>query len=177
MKILKKITAVCILALSGLMMDACQPEAVKPLGEAFNRVQQLSGTWQIEKVEQIDTDAESKSFPRQIQRLDITNRIPGVAFTDFKITFNTDASGNPSTFATTKGSAIIDVLDAGTWAYNDPEFPSAIVLTKGDVQQQLDVASFANITSNKLILKLSRRLRTQKGFQEFLRYEYNLKRN
>lgn len=177
MKITNKILALCLLLLVVFVIDACQPEEIKPLGDPFDRVQQLNGTWQIEKVEQIDADAVSRNFPQNIQRIDVTNSIPGIAFTDFKITFEMDANGNPSTFTTDKGSAVIDIIDAGTWSYNDPAFPSSIILTQGDTQQQLDIASFANITSDKLVLKLSRKVKVRENFREFLRYEYNLKKN
>lgn len=151
------------------LLQGCQPEEVKPVGEPFNRLEQVSGTWQISRVIQVDTDAENKGFPMFAQRLDVTNRVAGRSFTDFRITFN--ATGDtPTNFTTQAGSSPMNVLPSGTWQFDDPRFPSKIVLRNGNIQQEFDIASLAGLTSGRLTLKL---VRAFEG-TPFVRYEYEM---
>jgi len=164
MKTMKKLNILLASVAVVLMALACQPEEVEPIGDAFDRSTQITGTWNLTTATMVDTDAVRKGFPASVQTVDITTIVAGVDFTDFSITINADGS-----FSTTKGSAPIEVPDNGTWAFDNAEFPSALVLTSGATSVSLNIASFANITSGQLTFGLTRSF---DNGNNFLRYEY-----
>lgn len=108
----------------------------------------LSGTWDLVKFEQIDADAESKNFPDFATRKDLTLVFAGHPYTDFSITFNTDG-----TFSANKGTSYIQILTNGTWALNDEQYPSAIILTSNGTKQTIALGSLADVIVGKMQFK------------------------
>lgn len=120
---MKKIFSILFVALALL---SCQPDEIPPIGEPTDYIPMLAGTWNLNKFEQIDADAESKSFPAFATVKDLTHVFPGHPYTDFSITFNTDG-----TFTSDPGSSYMQMLSSGNWEVDDTEFPSAIILSSG----------------------------------------------
>jgi hypothetical protein len=135
-----------------LVLASCQPDAIPPIGEARDYKPYLTGTWNIVKVVQIDADAEAKGFPDFATRQELTNAIPNHPYTDFSITFNSDG-----TFTTDPGNSYLQFLADGTWGLNSDDYPSAIVLTKGDEIKEIGLGSLADVILGKVEFKEERK--------------------
>ncbi len=128
-----------------IMVFSCQPDEIPPIGEKTDYRPMLAGTWGLVKFEQIDADAESKSFPTYATVKDLTRVFTGHPYTDFSITFNQDG-----TFTSSQGTSYMQMLTSGTWALNDENYPSAIVLTKGTEKQTVSLGSLADVIVGRI---------------------------
>lgn len=114
MKTIKYSILLCL----ALIFTQCSPENEGTHGEIVDRNEQLTGTWSIENVSQIDLDAEKKGFPTFATRVDITNAISGMPFTDFTLqidngTLSTTIGNSPMSYVISEGS--------GTWVWISDE--------------------------------------------------------
>ena len=96
-----------------LILIQCTPNTDGSYGETVNRSEQITGTWVIEKVTQIDLDAEKKSFPEFATVADITNAVAGMPFSDFTLKI-----GNGTLETTIGNSPMSYVLAEGTGTYS-----------------------------------------------------------
>lgn len=135
-----------------LLVFSCQPDEIPPLGEKTDYKPMLAGTWSLVKFEQIDAEAESKSFPAFATVKDLTNVFPGHSYTSFTITFNQDG-----TFTSSQGTSFMQMLSNGTWALDDANYPSAIILTKGSEKQTISLGSLADVILGKVEFKEERK--------------------
>lgn len=159
-----------IILFVSLLMVTCQPDEIPPIGEKTDYISMLSGTWSMQKVVQIDAEAESKAFPDFATEKDLTYVFPGHPYTDFQITFHADG-----TFSTDKGTSYMKMLDSGTWAVDDPDYPSAVVLTAGSETQYVSLGSLADVIVGKVEF---REIRTQPETGKVkIRYIYSLTKN
>lgn len=156
----------------GMLMLACSPEEPGPIGEPANKVEQISGTWQIDRVIQVDIAAEQKGFPSIATAKDITNALPGMSYADATFTFNA-TEAVPGTFEIDKGNSPLLLPAAGNWSFNNPEYPSAVVLAANGTEQQLEIASFAEVEAGVLVFKI---VRLSPDGRPYVRYEYYLNR-
>ncbi len=153
--------------ISLLFLYACTPDDIPPIGEPFDRQAQLVGTWNLSQFMQVDEEAKAKDFPEFATYKDLTNVFPGHPYTDFALTLNSDGS-----FSTTVGTSYVDILSSGTWALDDVDYPTAIVLTSDDSSQEVLLGSLAELTSGKVQLKAERKsVATQKTK---ITYEYHM---
>lgn len=164
---MKNILKVLLIA---VMLFSCQPDEIPPIGDKTDYKPMLAGTWSLVKFEQIDADAQSKDFPVFATVKDLTSVFPGKPYTDFSITFKTDG-----TFTSNKGNSYVQMLGSGTWALNDAEFPSAIVLTNGSVSQTVLLGSLADVIVGKLEFKEERK-QAETGKVK-IKYIYSLIKN
>nr|WP_319998360.1 DUF5004 domain-containing protein [uncultured Draconibacterium sp.] len=164
---MKNIIAILFIA---LMVFSCQPDDIPPIGEPTDYIPMLEGTWNLEKFEQIDADAESKSFPAFATSKDLTNVFAGHPYTDFSITFNTDG-----TFTSNPGSSYMNMLSSGFWEVNDSEFPSKIILSNGAETQTIALSSLSDVILGKVQFKEERK-QTDTGKIK-IKYFYSLSKN
>lgn len=97
-----------------LILSQCSPDNNGDYGNATDRNAQITGTWVIESVSQIDLDAEKKSFPDFATKVDITNAISGMPFSDFTLnitngTLSTILGDSPMVYVISEGT--------GTWSW------------------------------------------------------------
>jgi hypothetical protein len=159
--------AIFFLALAVLF--SCQPEDIKPLGDPLDKKQAVVGQWQISQVIQQDELSAIKGFPDFVTRMDITTIFPEAPYTDLKVSFNEDG-----TFAVDAGRALVDLPAAGTWALDNPDYPSAVVLTdkEGNVTS-VEFGDFNGLTQGTLNLAL---LRRDENGKAFLSYQYTFEK-
>lgn len=164
---MKKIITYLFIAVLAL---SCQPDEIPPLGEKTDYIPMLAGTWNLVTFEQIDADAESKSFPAFATLKDLTNVFPGHPYTDFSITFNEDGS-----FSADKGTSYMDFIESGNWEIDDEEFPSAIILSDGGDTQTVELGSLADVILGQVEFKEER---VQAGTGKVkIKYVYTLTKN
>lgn len=139
---MKKIQLYILLAMAGLAINACRPEAHKELGEAMMATTSLSGTWKLSKVIQTDEDAKNKGFTYDavnVQQMDITNVFP---YSDYKLTFNMEGNA-PTTFTAVPGNAPkIIGLTSGKWLLDDPNYPKVISMVNGTDTARITLGSY-----------------------------------
>lgn len=138
--------------LVSMLVFSCQPDEIPALGEKTDYKPMLAGTWNLVKFEQVDAEAESKNFPDFATRMNLTSVFAGHPYTDFSITFNQDG-----TFTTSKGTSYVQMMNSGTWALDDPDFPSAIVLTNNGETQNIALGSLADVIIGKMQFKEERK--------------------
>lgn len=146
---MKKIISILFIS---LLVFSCTPDEIPPIGSPRDYKPMLVGTWTLTKFEQIDADAESKSFPEYATKKDLTTIFAGHPYTDFTITFNQDG-----TFTSSQGTSYMQMLSSGTWALNDVQYPSAIVLTKSSATQTIKLGSLADVIIGKVEFKEERK--------------------
>lgn len=164
---MKKIIAILFIS---LMVFSCQMDEIPPIGERTDYISMLSGTWNLVKFEQIDAEAEAKSFPNFATIKDLTNVFPGHPYTDFSITFNSDG-----TFTSNSGASYMKILSSGTWAVNDTEYPSGVILTSGSETQTVSLGSLADVIVGKVEFK-EERVQPETGKIK-IKYIYSLTKN
>jgi hypothetical protein len=164
MKAMKKILAgifVCLVA------AACQPDEFPKNKPAEKVVPKLSGTWQLTTVIQQDNDAVNKGFPLFAQTQNITNDFP---YSDLELVLNSDADGNPTTYAITLGDSpnIIGAPLSGNWTVDDVDFPSQIEFGTASIQ----LGSFAELNNGTMQFKLVRLQPKGDEMQAVVTYQY-----
>ena len=165
MKSLKLYTIIILLA----CLNACKPEEFGPIGEPRVVLKNLAGTWTISKVTQIDNDAVKKGFP--YTSMDITNVYP---YKEFKLTFNLNEKGDPSTFTSVSGnSPQIISLVSGSWTTDDALAPKVLTFKSGAVESKIEMGSYNSFNNNKLILRVIRIL----SGKPVVTYEYEFSKN
>ncbi|AHM63313.1 hypothetical protein D770_25340 [Flammeovirgaceae bacterium 311] len=153
-----------------LLAFACSPDEPGPIGEPANKVNQIRGTWEISRVVQVDLAAEQKGFPTIARTKDITNALPGMSYAGATFRFDATANG-PGSFDIDKGNSPLMLPATGTWAFNDPQYPSAVVLTANGSNHELEIASFAQAEAGVIVFKVVRSA-PERG--PYVRYEYYL---
>lgn len=154
-----------------LLFQFCSPDDFPPIGKAQDRAEQIVGTWKLTSFLQIETAAREKAFPDFATVKDLTNIFPGHPYTDFSITFNDDG-----TFTSAVGQSYMDFLDSGTWEFDDNDFPSMIILKKGELVQNVEIGSWGDILMNKFQFAVNRLDTSIENPEEspVIIYEYNL---
>lgn len=128
---------ILLLAAVALWVTSCRPD--EDFGgnatsvDALNSVKpaQLAGTWRAASVTVVDNDAVDRGFPTTssvtgaaIQRLDISSQFN---LTQYRLTFNVDGSGNPTTFTVTANGAPNFIgYTTGNWSVDHPIYTSRI---------------------------------------------------
>lgn len=143
---------ILFILLVSMLVFSCSPDDIPALGEKTNYQPMLAGTWELVKFEQVDAEAESKNFPEFATRMDLTTVFAGHPYTDFSITFKEDG-----TFTTSKGTSYVQIMDNGTWALDNKDFPSAIVLTSNGQTQNIALGSLADVNLGKMQFKEERK--------------------
>ncbi|WP_282136440.1 DUF5004 domain-containing protein [Seonamhaeicola maritimus] len=92
----------------------CSPDNDGTHGGIINRTEQITGTWSIESVSQIDLDAEKKGFPEFATRVDITNALIGMPFSSFTMQID---NGSITTNNGTSAMSYVISEGSGTWSW------------------------------------------------------------
>src|SRR6476661_3139208 len=134
MKIIKLFTFVL---LSAVLFAGCQPDELPSIGTPRQVIKSMAGNYTLSKVTQTDNDAVKKGFP--YKTMDITKFYSGL-----KATFNTSATGEPSTFTFTNGSGGNGVigLTSGTWTVDNPDAPKELSFKNGTVTEKIELGAY-----------------------------------
>tara|TARA_R110002094_G_scaffold134925_3_gene126969 strand:+ start:1095 stop:1640 length:546 start_codon:yes stop_codon:yes gene_type:complete len=97
-----------------VMFTQCSPDNEGKFGDTINRSEQVMGTWILESATQVDLDAEKKSFPDFATKINITNAIAGMPFSDFTLQIDngaltTSIGNSPMAYVVSEGT--------GSWSW------------------------------------------------------------
>lgn len=138
-------------------------------GEPMDRHAQVVGTWKVNSM--IQTDLLTDNPDNAV--VDITDVY---AFEEYTLTLNEDGSFTTSN----TGNAPEFVIQNGSWAFNDEEFPSSLILTSGSNTSVLDFGSLNSLTDrNELEVTFTRKvvIPDDEGVdheEDAIAYEYTL---
>lgn len=107
-----------LLSIITFLFIHCSPDNDGTYGETVNRTEQIMGTWSIDKVFQVDLDAEKKGFPEFATRIEITDLVVGMSFTNFTMqidngSITTNIGSSPMSYVVPEGTGTWD------WVTND----------------------------------------------------------
>lgn len=155
----------------GSFLFSCQPEDVKPVGEAFSKAELINGTWIITKVIQTDVDAAQKGFPMEVQQMDLTTIFPNNPFTDLSITF----TSTDMTFTVSKGASFSSWPASGTWAFDKIDFPSKVFLYTQADTLPLNISNLSGIIQNpaKITFRETKQKAAGANFVDAIYYDYS----
>ncbi|MCJ7689316.1 MAG: DUF5004 domain-containing protein [Clostridiaceae bacterium] len=100
------------------MFTQCSPDNEGEFGDTVNRSEQIMGTWSIQSASQVDLDAEKKSFPDFATKIDITNAIAGMPFSDFTLEID-NAALTTSIGNSPMGYVISEGTGSWSWVTNE----------------------------------------------------------
>lgn len=144
-----------------LVMSACKPEKLV-LDPAPSKLEGINGTFTLVKVVQVDENA----APGTTDELDVTAAYLGT--TAPSITFNSSAL----TFTYNAGTSPDFIGASGTWAFDDVDFPTKVVMNNGT---QYDLGLLHTIRPQDEFLEVE--LVRSCGGSAALRYQYKFQRN
>ena len=178
MKILKYSLLICLV----VMFTKCSPEDNGSFGESVDRTAQLIGTWKIQTVSQIDLDAEKKSFPEFATKVDITNAVTDMPFSDFEMTLE---NGTISTVLGMSPMSYVIEEGQGTWNWISSEeldlinqqlginASNGIITSINGKEVELLISTFSGFTATTPTLSLNYK-RIDDAGNDVMRYEYIL---
>lgn len=147
MKMIYKKWQVLALGL-GLMLSACSPDEILPIGEEFGKIAPMTGDWKLSKVTQTDNVALANDS--QFSSQDLTNYFD---FTDYQLSLSSDNS-----FSFSAGAAPDYIGKAtGSWMLDNNNAPSFLYLidaTSDTLKLPLDRITLPN--SNQLEFSVNR---------------------
>ncbi len=141
---MKKI--VYILCMATLLMASCKPDQETDIGEPFDKVKGLEGTWVLNSFLQKDLNN-----PVQEERdLSSYYLVEGIA--PMELTFS--AADRSYGITITEGKNFFG--SGGTWAYDNDLYPSSIVFDDGTVQNSFGMGSAVREFDNVLTIQLEK---------------------
>ncbi|MGA1374901.1 MAG: DUF5004 domain-containing protein [Flavobacteriales bacterium] len=114
-------TGAWALVLVAALFTGCKPEPEGELGETYDKVKGLTGTWQLTAFTQQDLNSPVKEV-RDLSSFYIDGSV-----TPLQLTFNADRT---YAIALERGRNYFG--EGGTWGFDDDDFPSYIHLFSGD---------------------------------------------
>ncbi|MBO9634389.1 MAG: DUF5004 domain-containing protein [Chitinophagaceae bacterium] len=146
---------------------ACKPDGLPGIGDPVNKLDLISGNWQLDKVVQVDLNAVKYNFP--YKELDVTAVAP---FNQFKLSFALN-NGAPATFTTTPGNSPKFIpFASGNWQVDDKKIPQKIDLSSGPDTVKMQLGPSNGLQSGTLIIQLIK----GDGVKSLLRYDYYFKK-
>ncbi len=164
---MKQLKGVWLLALM-VWVSACSREDFADVGEPLSfDVENVSGTWQLASISQVDNNAVDRGFPAEVQRLDLKAFFP--AYEQYVVRLETNPQGEPTNFAVENPGGAPSFFPAtGNWQFDDAAGPRRLRVTDGSGDEtMIDFTGAFRQSENRLAIGLVRR---QDG-RAFLTYE------
>lgn len=180
MKIIKYSLLICLLAI----FAKCSPDDGGVFGETIDRTDQLVGTWKMKTAYEIDIDAEKKNFPEFATKINITDVVNNMPFSDFQMTI---AAGTITTVNGNSPMAYVIDEGNGTWQWisdSEVELVSqqlGINASKGikasinNKDVEFLITSYAGISGSTPMLFLTY-IRKDTAGNQVTKYEYSLEK-
>ncbi len=138
--------SIYIFGLLMLLFTSCKPELKEDIGEPFDKVAGISGTWEL------------TSFIQQ----DLNNPVLEERdFSDFYLTEGVDPL--TITFNQDDRSYAVQIVEGknffgegGTWSYDNDQYPTSLFLDDGSVENRFGLGSVVREFDNTLTIQLEK---------------------
>lgn len=170
---IKQFTGIFLLA---LLFNACKPDDDFLIGSPSDRIQQLSGTWKLNTVTQIDLNAKRYNFSdptrpeTDLISADITNAAP---FTDVTLILNTAGNATSTFTANYGGAPKIFKLTSGNWKLDNDLTPGKINFISGTDTTKTTLGGINQLSAGMLTIQVTK----YQGTKTAIQYNYNFKKN
>lgn len=161
-----------VLLVAVALFQACKPDPTGELGDPYDKVDGLDGTWTLQSVVQTDEKAPNK------RQLDLTNYYLGGS--GATISFDKDAQ----TFSTSFSSGKNFFGETGTWSMTNSQFtrfdrtyPDALWLISGPDSTELTLGQPVRAFDSQLFLRLERKCDDGGELKVRSSYEFEFVRN
>lgn len=162
---------IIITTVSMFLFQSCKEDDFGEVGEPFNKIQYIQGTWKCTNVTQLDEYAVQKDY--SFTKLDITDYYN---FTDITLSLNVDTDLQPTTFILNPSGTPNFIITTGTWQFNDYNYPSHIYLYADGSTEISSILQLDEVprpeTSNSITYKWTR----YSGGKAILSYQYTLEK-
>lgn len=157
----------------GLFIFSCEPEKYEPVGEPFNKVDGVKGTWKLTTIVQLDEVAIAKELA--LTQIDITSFFN---FENYRITFNVDETNLPSTFEILNpDNAPNFFITSGKWTFDNIDFPSQLYLIKLNTEMlPVDTMRINLVAAPRDYLPLKYKFTRSSGGEKIVSYSYLFER-
>jgi hypothetical protein len=139
-----------VIAVMAVAFSGCKPDSTGELGEPFDKVAGISGTWQLNRFIQKDLNNPIK------EERDLSQFYIREGFAPLQITFNGADRSYDVAIETGKNY----FGEEGTWRFDDETYPTYITLTTlvNEVEVDLDfkLGSMVREFDNALLIELER---------------------
>lgn len=165
---------IALFTLAGTLFTSCEPEKFEPIGEPFNKIDGIKGSWKITSVLQIDEVAVTKELA--FTQLDITQFFD---FSNYRITFNVDEANNPSTFEIVNpDNAPNFVVTSGKWTFDNVLYPSQVYLIKVNAEMlPIDTTRIELVATPRDYLPLKYKYSRKSAGEKLISYSYTFERD
>ncbi len=124
---IKSLYQIFFVVLASAIFVGCQPDEIEPIGTPLSYTEGIAGSWKLESVMLTDEIAASAEEPNAA-----TDVTPYFNFSDYAVSFN----GNNFTIEAGNAPNFIN-MTSGTWAFDDPNYPTKVILTDGEQTSEL----------------------------------------
>ncbi|MFM9986223.1 MAG: DUF5004 domain-containing protein [Flavobacteriales bacterium] len=139
------IPALALLLVASWTLFTCKPQPKGELGETFDKVKGMTGTWEINTFSQLDLNN-----PVQEER-DLSEFYVVAGETPLTITFNSDF-----TYAVVPGSGKNYFGTSGAWRFDNNEAPTNLYLENATDTLQFDLGAVVREFDSELNIELPR---------------------
>lgn len=150
MQLMKTMTntlkAIAIVLIAAATFSACKEKIEGELGEPFDKVAGLNGTWELTSFIQKDLNNPIK------EERDLSEFYIQEGITPLQITFNSD----DRSYETAAEVGRNYFGEGGTWGYDDDQYPSSIFLFGESDTLLFDLGRMVRIFDNTLSVELPR---------------------
>ena len=150
-----------------LVFASCKPELEGELGEPFDKVQGMAGTWELSTFLQKDLNNPIK------EERDLSDQFINGIDEPLQITF--DGSDKSFSVELTNGKNFLG--EEGTWSFDNNEYPTALLLETGTDLTQFELGSVVRPFDNVLSIQLDKScIDTEGETTETVVYIFNFNR-
>jgi hypothetical protein len=167
MKTMNKIRLLAMLPLFALLLNGCKENIEGELGESYDKVAGMNGTWELTKFSQIDLNNPIK------EERDLTEFYIIDGITPMQIIFDS----NEKSYEVLISAGRNYFGPSGTWTFDDNEYPSFLLMDDGTTERSFELGRVVREFDNSLVIDLRRGCSDADGnFVETVVYHFEFTR-
>lgn len=152
-----------IFCVATLLLSGCKPDIDGELGEPFNKVKGLEGTWTLSSFVQKDMNNPVKEERDFSSFYIISGEEPlSITFQAADRSYDVDITNGKNFFG-----------EAGTWKFDNDAFPTFLIFEEGENSNEFALGSVVREFDNQLTLELEKGC---DGSSPYVIYKFNFDR-
>lgn len=162
-----KMKKIVLFGLALLAFGSCRPEAYREIGESYSVIEGINGKWSLSVVE-----IEDRSFP-QWETREVSDFFNAPSSNN-QVDLDFDANSNSYTITANSLDGLPFTSMSGSYAFDDPEYPSNMYLMAAGSSDTTTVALGSMVRSIDVEMKFEE-LKSSCG-EVYARYVYTFNR-